>query len=226
MKALAGRGVILHDHFLLLIFSAETHSYPTSDFREKASLSPEGGGWFRPEEVIGGLGNPQDLSSTLPHLPPSAVNLVVALMGRNLCEVLSSLCPGTGADGRLALVGRTPEGIDGPGGNGGDRFRCSLEVAWDMKAGRIFVRRFVMEEDEKQPRCVIGSSLSIFEAVGFWRGGAVAVRIVLRFAVRRVGDHRPTLLSLTMLTPHFTPTYLAVILAMVMAYETKNEKNY
>lgn len=126
------------------------------DFREKELLPSEDGGWFRPEDVIKGLRSPQDDScSTLPSLPPSAVNLVVALMGRNPCEVLSSLCPGTGADGQFALVGRTSEGFDGLGGNGRDRFRCSLEVAWDMKAEGISVRRFVMEEDEKCPRCVV-----------------------------------------------------------------------
>lgn len=143
MKALAGRG----GRPLFVAYFSRRNS-PACDFHEKALLPSEGGGWVRPEEVIKGLGNPQDDScSTLPHLHPSTVNLVVALMGSNPCEVLSSLCPGTGADGLFALVGRTSEVIDGR-----DRFRCSLEVAWDKKAEGISVRRFVMEEDAKCPR--------------------------------------------------------------------------
>lgn len=83
----------------------------------QVSASP-GAGWVRPEEAAAALApppTPQDTavpapssssSSPIEPLPQSAVDLVLTLMRCNPCEILGSLSPGVGADGRAALVGR------------------------------------------------------------------------------------------------------------------------
>lgn len=67
----------------------------------------------------------------------------------NPCEVLGSLSPGIGVDGRISLIGQVNN--SGPGAKG---FRSSVEVAWDKDEGGVFVQRFGMEPDERRPRWV------------------------------------------------------------------------
>lgn len=84
--------------------------------------APPGAGWCSPKEAAAALASPsapQDTavpppsfssssasSSPIEPLPPSAIDLVLTLMRCNPCEVLGSLSPGIGADGRAALIGR------------------------------------------------------------------------------------------------------------------------
>lgn len=79
--------------------------------------APTAAGWCSPEEAAAALASPpttQDTlsspasssSSLLEPLPPSAMGLVLTLMRCNPCEVLGSLSPGIGTDGRVALIGR------------------------------------------------------------------------------------------------------------------------
>ena len=146
-----------------MFFPLWTHTHLTYGCHyRKVSPPPDGDGWLRPKDVMEELGNPHGTSSSLPRLPSSAVNIVVSLMRRNPCEVLSSLRPGTGADGRLALIGhvlKAPPSKDREGViDGADDclgIRCALEVAWDMETRGICVRRFSMETNEKRPRCVV-----------------------------------------------------------------------
>lgn len=139
-------------------------------------MSPLTDGWSSPEEVEAALASqPGALQPPSPQaVPRSAVDLIGTLMGCNLCEVLGSLRPGTGTDGRLSLIGRVGHHPLLAAGGEGDAFsesrgrsregrdetrgtfRCSLEVAWNKNEGGVFVRRFDLERNEKRPRCVLG----------------------------------------------------------------------
>lgn len=114
-------------------------------------------------------------SSDVEPLSPSAVELALSLMRCNLCEVLGSLNPGIGTDGRIALIGRINDCGPQPRGTSSTRsriggtegglhydgaFRCSLEVAWDKEKGGVFVKRFGMERDERKPRYADHSSIT------------------------------------------------------------------
>lgn len=139
-------------------------------------MSPLTDGWSRPEEVAAALAASQQGTLPLPKpqgVPRSAVDLITTLMECNLCEVLGSLRPGTGTNGRLSLLGRVGHhpllcaGGEGDalgrsrgrsGGRGDDKkgtSRCSLEVAWNKDEGGVFVRRFGVERNENRPRCVL-----------------------------------------------------------------------
>lgn len=85
--------------------------------------APTGGGWFSPEEAATALTSPpppQETVSSPPSsspaepLPLSAVDVVLTLMRCNPCEVLGSLSPGIGVDGRIALIGRANRSGPGP----------------------------------------------------------------------------------------------------------------
>lgn len=84
-------------------------------FRRTQVSAPTAGGWFTPEEAAAALRSPppseETASSPLSSspsepLPPSAVDVVLALMRSNPCEVLGSLSPGIGVDGRISLIGQ------------------------------------------------------------------------------------------------------------------------
>lgn len=67
-------------------------------------------------------------------------------------QVLGSLRLEQETDGRFAFIGYRDQKKEGLRGRDRDAFRCLLEVAWDMAAGGVFVRRFGMESDKKFPR--------------------------------------------------------------------------
>lgn len=90
---------------------AQSHRFP----RTQVSAAKAAGGWLSPEEAAAALTSPpsqQETASSPPPssppepLPPSAVDVVLALMRCNPCEVLGSLSPGIGSDGRIALIGQ------------------------------------------------------------------------------------------------------------------------
>lgn len=125
--------------------------------------APTAAGWCSQEEVAAALASPPSPQPpALPQpLPPSAVDVVLALMRCNPCEVLGSLRSGIGTNGRIALIGdslgwdghrREGEGAAIRRGGGDKAFRCSLEVAWDKDEGGVFVRRFGMEPDDRRPK--------------------------------------------------------------------------
>ncbi|CAM9409837.1 unnamed protein product, partial [Scytosiphon promiscuus] len=135
--------------------------------------APNATGWLSAAEAAATMASPSSPheasspSSRVEPLPPSAAELAVALMRCNLCEVLGTLSPGIGTDGRIALMGRMKNSVfqssrasSTMGWGGGERselsgegaFRCSLEVAWDKEQGGVFVKRFGMEPDHRRAR--------------------------------------------------------------------------
>lgn len=106
------------------IFVAYSHFESLSRLLRRQQVSaPTAHGWFSPEEVEAALASPprpqetgSSLSSSSPPepLPSSAINLVLKLMRCHPCEVLGSLSPGIGVDGRIALIGRVNNGGPGP----------------------------------------------------------------------------------------------------------------
>lgn len=70
-------------------------------------------------------------------------------------QVLGSLRLEKIAGGRLAFIGHAEKGRKKTRNYDKGRsvpFRCSLEVAWDIAAGGVFVRQFGADRHEKFPR--------------------------------------------------------------------------
>ena len=94
---------------------------PNNLFRRIQVSAPIARGWFSPEEAAAALTSPSGEaaasasppSSPPEPLPPSAVDVVLTLMRCNPCEVLGSLSPGIGVDGRISLIGHG--NVSGPG---------------------------------------------------------------------------------------------------------------
>lgn len=103
------------------VFEIRESPFATATNRNAQVSAPPGAGWLSPEEAAVALSSPQTpqdqvlspsssssppSSSLVDSLPPSAIGLVLAMMRCNPCEVLGSLRPGIGTDGRISLIGR------------------------------------------------------------------------------------------------------------------------
>lgn len=108
----------LRARFMNARYDADSKHFPTPQrpaSRPTQVSAPTAGGWCSPEEAAAALASPpppQETASSPPSssppepLPPSAVDAVLSLMRCNPCEVLGSLSPAIGVDGRIALIGQ------------------------------------------------------------------------------------------------------------------------